>query len=460
MNSILDPQVVEELKLLPQREVIRALFPGAVVKDRGKMPSPLRSDRNPSWSCFRSPSGIWLGKDFATGLVYNNIDLMSQAHPEMDFTAAVDCLSQLMLGRSAFTDGGKRSYRSDAMRTVRPAAPPVRVPEKPAIAVVSTLPLMEDGFPAPGSEDLLRYSRSRGIDDSVMSLVCSMSVIRIESRVGAPLLDNNGLSIYDSNGIQLRDAGLRTVISIPNGIGGISFREPDREGRKGFKGGTSSYPSFFMYGTRRLRSVSHVAGDIDTPVDMDITHDGASTVYLSSKLSITNVSPEAFRLAMPYLNTLRGRYLSERDVLEAGCVIDTLSCRRSGSAVVVEGMFDGLSYIQSRFRGSMRDLVILNGVGNIRHAAPFLASEKDVVCLFDHDLRSGAGMRAYDELQQEISGYCSINNTACPEVRDGSSFFEGYKDLNDWLKARRGRMNEDSDESLKNDMENVHGRRR
>ena len=435
-NSVLNPRVVDELKLVSQPDVIRVLFPGAVVRDRGKMPCPFRSDRNPSYSCFRSRSGEWLGKDFATGMVYDNIDLATRVFPDLGFAAAVDRLAELMLGRSAFDDGVRRSYSGSGRIVSRPSPAPAA--ERPAITVVSTVPLMEDGFPAEGADVLLAYSRSRGIDDEVTSLLCSMSVIRIETRVGVPVRDSQGTPIVGRSGKPVVDDGLRRVLSLPNGIGGISFREPDRAGRKGFKGGTSSFPSFFMRGSGRLRGRSRVLGDVSGPTDPEFTYDGMSVVRLSPRLRLTGVSPEAYAHALPYLESLRGRCLSGRDVLEAGCVIDSVSASRAGTAVVVEGLFDALSYVQSRLHDDMRDLVVLNGVGNIRHAVPFLASEEDVVCLFDHDLRSGAGMRAYDELSRELDGYCSRRGGQGPSLSDGSSFFRGYKDLNEWMQARRG----------------------
>lgn len=47
-------------------------------------------------------------------------------------------------------------------------------------------------------------------------------------------------------------------------------------------------------------------------------------------------------------------------------------------------------------------------------------------------------MRAYDELSRELDGYCSRRAGQGPSLSDGSSFFRGYKDLNEWMQARRG----------------------
>lgn len=96
---------------------------------------------------------------------------------------------------------------------------------------------------------------------------------------------------------------------------------------------------------------------------------------------------------------------------------------------VFEGFMDFLSYMTlcrrtdfTPFAETM-DFVVLNSVSNLRKAMKWLAPYPTVTCCLDND---DAGRRAVDILSESRDG-----------VHDASAVYEGYKDLNDFLRGKR-----------------------
>lgn len=96
---------------------------------------------------------------------------------------------------------------------------------------------------------------------------------------------------------------------------------------------------------------------------------------------------------------------------------------------VFEGFMDFLSYMTLCRRADFTpfaetmDFVVLNSVSNLRKAMKWLAPYPTVTCCLDND---DAGRRAVDTLNEARDG-----------IHDASGVYEGYKDLNDFLRGKR-----------------------
>ena len=96
---------------------------------------------------------------------------------------------------------------------------------------------------------------------------------------------------------------------------------------------------------------------------------------------------------------------------------------------VFEGFMDFLSYMTLCRRSDFTpfaetmDFVVLNSVSNLRKAMKWLAPYPTVTCCLDND---DAGRRAVDALGEARDG-----------IHDASGVYEGYKDLNDFLRGKR-----------------------
>lgn len=95
---------------------------------------------------------------------------------------------------------------------------------------------------------------------------------------------------------------------------------------------------------------------------------------------------------------------------------------------VFEGFMDFLSYLTLCKKGDMlgiagsMDFLVLNSVTNLRRAMPWLEQYQTVTCCLDND---DAGRRAVDTLGEAREG-----------VFDVSGVYQGYKDLNDFLRKK------------------------
>ena len=86
---------------------------------------------------------------------------------------------------------------------------------------------------------------------------------------------------------------------------------------------------------------------------------------------------------------------------------------------------DFLSYLTiKKFPAFSLNVVVLNSVANLDKAIPFLQCNNNINLFLDHD---EAGRKATAEI---------VNR--CPESRviDHSGFYLGYKDVNDYLRAK------------------------
>lgn len=93
----------------------------------------------------------------------------------------------------------------------------------------------------------------------------------------------------------------------------------------------------------------------------------------------------------------------------------------SGTVTVFEGFFDFLSWLakdKKKIPGT--DACVLNSVSNLGRALQYLRRHQTVICCLDNDQ---AGHSALDTLRQELHSQTVI---------DGSLFYHGYKDVNEW----------------------------
>lgn len=100
----------------------------------------------------------------------------------------------------------------------------------------------------------------------------------------------------------------------------------------------------------------------------------------------------------------------------------------SDTAVAFEGFMDFLSYLSMERNDPLHiDAVVLNSVVNLSKAIPFLERHSTIHAFFDND---ETGRRATAELKR-----------LCPHstVIDQSYFYRAYKDLNEYLLAKRHR---------------------
>ena len=448
MNSqvrILDEKALDEIRRYPQPDLIRKLFPGHPVKDRGVMPSPLRDDRNASFSCFCSSAGIWKGKDFSTGEIYDNISLYRAALPHLDFLEAVDSLSWLILNKTALVEYGSQM---DRRNHTLPQRRSVRKPEadRPSALQVVKITRLDD--PSVPSE-LCPYWRSRGISDANIKSYCVYARFESTSLKGRTMYDqSSGLPLVDKTGEEMKDDGIRDSISLYNDVGGMVFRVPQTKLRPGFKGANTSYITTFLADGSRPSYGVALKGMGDNVLHYCRYDESSYSILINPTQRFYGVSAQAAFYAAPLLDEWRGRVLDERDVKRLCAVLTSLNSPACGKAAVVEGMFDGLSFIEMQgmsgrgFRPGV-DLVILNSITNLKWAVPFLARENEVRIIFDNDLKSGAGNKAFNELKERITEYSAKcrNRTL---VKSGDYLLAGSKDLNDALVADKERIKKKS----------------
>lgn len=439
-NSILNDSVVDELKRFPTAELVRLIFPGHPVKTRGIMRSPFREDRNPSFSCFRGHNGYSFWKDHSTQESGDNIDLFRKAFPELGYVEAVDRLSLLTLGRSAvesYAGGVRREYRH--MQAKRASYAHTIEPERESVLkVVSDLPLDDARVPA----ELRNYWRNRGISDKV---ICGLGlryiVFENGNRKGMTLMDPaSGLPLME-NGKVMKDDGLNNAIGLYNDIDGVIFRVPDTETHKGFKGGTTSFITTILSdGNRPAKTVSFM-GEGTNMVNYLQYDERTCSMFINSTQSFAGLTPYAMPFARPLLEDFLNVTLSVRETKCLTAVMNALNSPVLDEVVVVEGMFDGLSEREiNKFRNdsfSGRDLVIANSISNLRWAVPFICRHKQATFMLDNDFNSSAGQKAYVQLCNDVFAYSRRIGTKTT-IFDGSSLFEGYKDLNEALMASKG----------------------
>lgn len=105
----------------------------------------------------------------------------------------------------------------------------------------------------------------------------------------------------------------------------------------------------------------------------------------------------------------------------------------SVAVTVFEGVFDFLSWLASeRSVVPSTDVVVLNSVANVRRAFPYLCLHRTIYCCLDNDEAGRTALEAVRSLGKDIND---------PKVIDGSLFYEGYNDVNDWWIAMKAAQN-------------------
>ena len=105
----------------------------------------------------------------------------------------------------------------------------------------------------------------------------------------------------------------------------------------------------------------------------------------------------------------------------------------SVAVTVFEGVFDFLSWLASeRSVAPSTDVVVLNSVANVRRAFPYMCLHRTIYCCLDNDDAGRAALETIKSLCKDIND---------SKVIDGSLFYEGYNDVNDWWVAMKAARN-------------------
>lgn len=430
--SQIDSSLKRRLLEYPMPRLLRMLFPGMKVRDRGYMRSPFRVDRHPSFSCFTGRGGVSMGKDFATDKTYDNISLYMEVFPGMGYAESVDRLCRLVFGCSAYLDGG--CYEE-----------PVRVRENPcgvlepeysgSLEVVATDSLLSSAVPA----FLKDYWRSRGISDDVVSSMCVYAVVRNKNRVGKILYDKvSGLPLCDGDGVEKVDDGLMRCIAMENEIGGYSLRTPGENGMNGFKGSTSSFIS--VYPSIGVRGEGGVvfSGSGDGLVTCCRVLPGG-VLAVNGTQSFYGIDMSGITAAARFVSSFIGTRLGVREVRRVCAVLGCLGKLSAPKVAVVEGSFDAMSYVELFGRRSDTDLVVLNSLGNLHWAVPLLSVHRECLLYLDNDMSSKAGQKACNVINDEVGSFSQGILSSC-RVVSCSSVLGGCKDLNDLLVSERNKL--------------------
>lgn len=463
-NGLLDEHLIDMIKRYPIVDLVALVFPDHSIRGRGRMCSPFREDRNPSFSCFTGRGGYGFWKDHATGEFGDNIEFYRKAYPHLSYVEAVDSLAMLIYGCHARRDCGMEIVpvmvnvpkRNASRRNVYSAD---NNEESAKLTVIDHFSLDDARVPRAFNE----YWRGRGIsDDIIKAMGCGYFTLENANRKGRFVVDpSSGLPILDKDGREMVDDGISHALGIYNNIGGVIFRVPDTAVRKGFKGCTSSFVSTFLADNSRPARIVSFIGDGDSKVTYPYYEPKSRRLMVNDVQGFGPVEPFAASAAQAFMQNYSGTSLNERDVMNITAVMNDLNCPVSNAVAVVEGMFDGFSEREvNKFaaRGSGKDLVILNSINNLRWAIPFLARHREITLLLDNDLRSSAGQKASAAILSEVEQFNTIVG-GTSVIFNGSSLFEGYKDLNDALMANKGfavKKNGEDDEHIKR----ARGRRR
>lgn len=102
---------------------------------------------------------------------------------------------------------------------------------------------------------------------------------------------------------------------------------------------------------------------------------------------------------------------------------------KSSTLSVFEGVFDFLSWLASKdLLIPSTDVVVLNSVSNIAKAIPYLRMHDTIICYLDHDQAGRAALENIKSLRRDLWN---------PTIIDGSLFYFGYKDVNEWWTASK-----------------------
>lgn len=436
----LDESIKDRVKRYPTADLIRRLFPDVKMRGRASLCNPLRDDRHPSMSLYVGRDGYPKWKDYATGEFGDNIDFFQKAYPEYTYDQAVDKLAWMLLGMSAYQDPSSKDLTLP-QRNRLPVSQRVRIPAPepdPVLKIVCNEPLC----PATASPDLVSYWRGRGISDIVALSLGRRVVVENGNRKGRVLRDReSGLPIVEKDGTPVLDDGLFEAVGFRNDIGGFSLRVPETKEHDGFKGCDKAFISTVYADGSSPRGLVSFVGEGDGRIQFFRYDESSRYLQVNPSQGFVGVEPYAVRFALPFLNTWSGRFLEGRDRRGAVAVLDALNGPVNTVATLVEGPFDAFSVAELNMMsggvGPGTDLVVLNSVSNLFWAIPFLSMHMEVRSLLDNDLKSGAGQRTYSVLEKNVAAYCASCGGIC-NVRSDSSLIYPYKDVNDYLKFRKG----------------------
>lgn len=392
-----------------------------------------------------SDNGVGMWHDFATGEGGDIISFYRKAFPALDFPNAVDSLSWLMLGKSAFTEPSQRRVQSVPVRPVVSSSVPAGSSDHDGGALRVTGIYSPDDSRVPS--DIRDYWRGRAISDEVVGRICRWITYDNLNVKGHPLHDRvTGAPVVDEEGNQVFASGASEALGMLNGLGGYALRSPAVRGRRcGFKGGTSSFITFIPAGGVPLSSSVNYFGPESPKVVHVSPVPAATAVSVDKGVSFVGFSPDdpqVMRSATHYLSRWFGRTLSARDIDGIRYVLSCMAYKSSSRIKVVEGMFDALSLCErDRIDSGVfpsSDIIVLNSVGNRLWASPILSVYPEVSVLLDNDLRSGAGKRVSDELKKLVAGHCVRSGIPVPLFFSGLSSFGALKDVNEVLMKDKG----------------------
>ena len=96
----------------------------------------------------------------------------------------------------------------------------------------------------------------------------------------------------------------------------------------------------------------------------------------------------------------------------------------TGTVTLFEGFFDFLSWLAKDNRElPTTDICVLNSVSNLGRSLPYLKKHTTIICCLDNDLAGRDALETLRSYKRELRN---------PAVVDGSLFYYGYKDVNEW----------------------------
>lgn len=99
----------------------------------------------------------------------------------------------------------------------------------------------------------------------------------------------------------------------------------------------------------------------------------------------------------------------------------------SDTVTVFEGFFDFLSWLaKDNLEFPSTDVCVLNSVTNTTIAVPYLRQHKTLICCLDNDEAGRGALETLRSLRKDLRN---------PVILDGSLFYYGYKDVNEWWVA-------------------------
>lgn len=434
--KLIDQSIKEQLLHYPTVELIRRMYPDVKMHGRSVLHNPLREDKNASLSCFRDRSGMPRWKDHSTGDSGDNIDFFRLAYPDLGYVDAIDQMARLILGRSALQEGipGGMTIAKPAVRVHRKAVEPAMT-----LRVVSVYSFTKENVP----EELIRYTRERGISDEVSSRIFSF-VRYVNTHIeGKTIIDKmSGLPVIDKSGNIAKEDGMFEAVGLMNDIGGYALRAPEGPNSEGFKGTNTSFISTILAGGTRPADIVTFHGEGDGYVSGFHYNPDYKYLAVSPTQGFLNVEPWVVRFALPFLDPWVGRYMEGKDLRGLCSVLSSMNGPVARRVTIVEGMYDGASVLElDRMSGPAGafggDLVVLNSVSNLQWAVPFLAMHGEVRSLLDNDMRSAAGQKAYNVLLDSVSSFAQRAGVGTMVWSDSGSFAP-CKDVNDYLIKRKG----------------------